>query len=513
MVVHSSYFLLEFAGIIIALVISVYAYLKYVSFSYWSSRNVISPKPIIPFGHIKPVTTRKRSIGELFQDIYSEYKKHPIIGVYLFTRPNLVIADLDLLRFVLTKEFPHFHDRGVYCDEKTEPLSGHLFSLPGAKWRFLRNKFSPTFTSSKIKQMFPTVKETSNRLSLIVEKKAQNSEVIEIKDLMARFSTDVIASVAFGIDCNSLENPDAEFRAMGRKFFAPRKGIAGLVFAFPILHKLFKFTAIPEDVTNFFMGAFKEAVEYRTANNVVRRDFLDLVIQLIYKGYVHNDDEKAPLPGTVDEQKITMDEGAAQAFVFWVGGFDTSSSTVTHCLYELALNQELQEKTAAEIIRVLEEYGDVTYESIRAMPHLHKVVSETLRKYPVVPILNRECTEDIDLPGTGFRATKGTKIIVPVLGIHWDPDLYPEPEKFDPERFNEENIAKRHPYAYLPFGEGPRNCIGMRFGLVQSKVGLIRMLSKFRFTPGPNLDVPLIMDKANFVQMALNGVTLRVQMR
>nr|XP_046491931.1 cytochrome P450 6A1-like [Neodiprion pinetum] len=221
------------------------------------------------------------AIGELFQDIYSKYKKHPIIGVYLFTRPNLVIADLDLLRFVLTKEFPHFHDRGVYCDEKTEPLSGHLFSLPGAKWRFLRNKFSPTFTSSKIKQMFPTVKETSNRLSLIVEKKAQNSEVIEIKDLMARFSTDVIASVAFGIDCNSLENPDAEFRAMGRKFFAPRKGIAGLVFAFPILHKLFKFTAIPEDVTNFFMGAFKEAVKYITANNVVRRDFLDLVIQLI----------------------------------------------------------------------------------------------------------------------------------------------------------------------------------------------------------------------------------------
>ncbi|XP_046751468.1 probable cytochrome P450 6a14 [Diprion similis] len=514
MALYSSYFLLEFLGIIIAIAISAYVYMKYVIFNYWSSRNVTSPKPIVPFGNMKPVVTGKRSIGEMFHDIYLEFKKSPIIGVYMFHRPSLVVADPELVRFVLTKEFAHFHDRGVYCDEKSEPLSGHLFSLPGAKWKFLRNKFTPTFTSSKMKQMFFTVKETSERLAAVVEKTAQNSEVIEIKDLMARFSTDVIASVAFAINCNSLENPTAEFLVMGRKFFEPKLFTAVLSFTFPYLLQVLKIPTIDHDTTKFFTRAFKEAVDYRIANNVVRKDFLDSVIQLMNKGFVKNKDEdKLSSETEIDNRKITMDEGAAQAFVFWIGGFDTSSSTVTHCLYELALNQDLQDKVAKEIISVLEEYGGVTYESVNAMSYLAKVVSETLRKYPVVPILTRECDEDIEMPGTGYRVTKGTPIVIPVLGLHSNPDIYPDPEKFDPERFNEENIAKRHQYTYLPFGEGPRNCIGMRFGLVQSKVGLISLLSKYRFTPGPNLDVPLIMDKVNFVQVAANGVTLRVQMR
>lgn len=86
--------------------------------------------------------------------------------------------------------------------------------------------------------------------------------------------------------------------------------------------------------------------------------------------------------------------------------------------------------------------------------------AETLRKYPSLPFLNRECTKDIDLPGVNIRVETGTPIIIPVLGIHSNSDIYQNPDKFDPERFSEENIARRHQYAYLAFGEGPRNCIG-----------------------------------------------------
>ncbi|XP_046751576.1 probable cytochrome P450 6a14 isoform X1 [Diprion similis] len=506
-------YLFEFSCIVISIVFGLYLYVKYVAFNYWSSKNVAHPKPAIPFGSLGPVTKGKRSMGQMIADVYAEYKKNPVIGVYNLTSPALIIAKPDLIRFVLTKEFAHFHDRGVYCNEKIDPLTGHLFALPGAKWKYLRTKFTPTFTASKMKQMFFTVKETSVLLANAVEQNAKKSEVIEVKELMARFTTDVIASVAFGINCNSLENPDAEFRTMGRKIFEPRLVKRILGFLLPSVLQFFKIPIIDETISKFFIRAFREAVEYRTANNIVRKDFLDSVIQLMNKGYVQNDNDKSTVPAKeLDDQKITLIQGAAQAFVFWIGGFDTSSSTVTFCLYEMALHLDIQDRLAEEINQVLQEYGGVTYESIKAMPYLHKVVSETLRKYPVIPMLNRVCEDDIELPGTGLRVEKGTGILIPVLGLHTDPDIFPEPEKFDPERFDEENIAKRHPYAYLPFGEGPRNCIGMRFGLLQTKVGIVSLLSKYRFTPSSDLK-PIVMDTANFLQVPLHGVSLRIQMR
>ncbi|XP_046466984.1 probable cytochrome P450 6a14 [Neodiprion pinetum] len=516
-------FVLEFAAAVIAITLAACVYLKYVTFNYWSWKNVDYVKPAVPIGNMGPVFAGKRSFGEVIRDSYLDLKNSRIFGIFMFHQPVLVVADPNLIRVVLTKEFAHFHDRGIYCNEESDPLSGHLFSIAGSKWRFLRNKLSPVFTASKMKQMFFTIKEISETLTQRVAKDAENSELIEVKELMARFSTDVIASVAFDIKCNSLENKEAEFRTMGRKVFERRILVNVLAIICPYVLHLLKISVFGKEAPKFFIDVFEQAVKYRRDNKVVRNDFLDVVIQLMNKGYIANDNDETSPPlaaseasypeADVENRKITMLEGAAQAFVFWIGGFDTSSSTVTFCLYELALHQVLQDKVAEEVNRVSKEFGELSYESIRAMDYLHKVVSETLRKYPVVPILNRLCNADFEFLGTGFRVEKKTPIIIPVLGLHWDPELYPEPENFDPERFDATNIARRHQYAYLPFGDGPRNCIGMRFGLLQTKVGLVSLLSKYRFTPGPGLQIPLVMDNASFVQVPVNGVKLRVEMR
>lgn len=92
--------------------------------------------------------------------------------------------------------------------------------------------------------------------------------------------------------------------------------------------------------------------------------------------------------------------------------------------------------------------------------YFYRFVSETLRKYPPVTVLNRICTNETTMEGTKFVIPKGIAVTIPVFGIHRDANIYPNPDKFDPERFSEENIKTRHPYAYLPFGEGPRICIG-----------------------------------------------------
>ncbi|XP_046734957.1 uncharacterized protein LOC124404668 [Diprion similis] len=498
MALHSNYFLVEFAGLVIAIICAVYIYLKYAIFNYWSRKKIDYVKPIIPIGNLWSVLTVNTSIGEFFADLYIKHKKSPILGIYMFHKPALVINDPDLIRFILTKQFANFHDRGTYCDEKIDPLSVHLFAVPGAKWKYLRTKFSPTFTSSKMKQMFFTVQECAEKMVEFVSPLAKNREMIEVKDLVARFSTDVIASVAFGIQCNSIENPNAEFREYGRRIFQPKPIRNVLLMLAPFWLSALGISGTETDVKKFFISAFSETVEYRAANNVVRKDFLDLIIQLMNKGYIESDEKKPTQLSEFDKQKLTLLDGAAQAFVFWLAGFETSSSTVTNCLYELALHQDIQDKVAEEVNRVLEEFGGMSYDGVKEMHYLHKVVSETLRKYPAVPILNRECTTETDLPETGLHVEKGTAIIIPVFGIHNDPEIYPDPDKFDPERFTEENIASRHPYTYLPFGEGPRNCIGMRFGLVQTKVALASLLSKYRFASNLDPNVPMIVERGHF---------------
>lgn len=86
--------------------------------------------------------------------------------------------------------------------------------------------------------------------------------------------------------------------------------------------------------------------------------------------------------------------------------------------------------------------------------------AETLRKYPIAPNIVRICREDYKVPDSDFVVEKGTMTWISALGLQMDPEYYPEPEKFDPGRFSEEEKSKRHPFTYLPFGEGPRNCIG-----------------------------------------------------
>ncbi|XP_046751464.1 probable cytochrome P450 6a13 [Diprion similis] len=506
--------LFQLLGLITAILVAAYLYLKHVTYQYWSSKGVAQAEPVVPIGNLFPVLRGKKSVGQQMRDLYLKFRKNPIFGVYSFHIPNLVICDPEIIRFILTKEFTAFQDRGMYSNVTHEPLTANLFQLGSPKWRHLRMKFTPTFTSGKMKYMFTTVKDIANNLSKQIAIESSQSDLVEVKDLMARFSTDVIASVAFGIECNSLEIPEAEFRAWGRKFLQPEPLKNTMMTLCPSVMKMFNIKFIDEGTSNFIINAFKDTVEYRTANNVVRKDFMDLVIQLLTKGYVNSDDGKDTQQDSVTaSDKITMLEGAAQAFVFWVAGFETSSSTATHCLYEMAMNQDIQDTLSEEMNRVLEKFGGLTYDAIMEMTYLHKVVSETLRKYPSVPILNRECNRKVELPGTGFVVPVGIQIVFPVLGIHWDPEIYPSPEKFDPERFTEENIAKRHRYAYLPFGEGPRNCIGMRFGLLQTKIGLITLLSKYRLKPGPDTKSPLVMDTGNFLQMPLGGMKLRIEER
>ncbi len=137
---------------------------------------------------------------------------------------------------------------------------------------------------------------------------------------------------------------------------------------------------------------------------------------------------------------------------------------MTFFTYELALNTDVQERLRKEINSVLAKHeNQVTYDAIMEMKYLDMVFNETLRKYPVADFNSRKSNKDFKIPNSNLVIPANTQIMIPSYAIQRDVRFYDNPDKFDPERFSAENVHSRQPYTYLPFSEGPRICIGMRF--------------------------------------------------
>lgn len=283
-----------------------------------------------------------------------------------------------------------------------------------------------------------------------------------------------------------------------------------ITFMIPKLSKYFKIKSVDDEVERFILDVVRETLEYREKNNVTRKDMMQLLLQLRNTGTV-SVDERWDVDTTSKLKNLSLEEVAAQAHVFFIAGFETSSTTMSFCLYELAKNPLIQRKVQEEVDSVMERYGGkLTYEGIMEMRYLECCIDETLRKYPAVSVLNRECTQDYKVPDTDFVIEKGTAVVLQIGGMHHDPQYYPNPMRFDPERFRDPDM-KNKPYA--PFGDGPRICIGMRMGKIQTKVGLSLLLSKFNFEPFGHEEPELIMDTNSFVLTPEAGINLKVSNR
>ncbi|KAK7789226.1 hypothetical protein R5R35_007051 [Gryllus longicercus] len=493
-------------------------------FDYWQKRNIAFVKPLPFFGNFKGRLTFTRAISDIWVDIYKELKHHKIGGTWVINKPFLVINDPDIIRRVLVKDFAHFHDRGMPVDEERNPLSLNLFNLAGTQWRSLRAKLTPTFTSGKMKLMFSLMHECAREFVEFVAQETRVKKDVEFREMFAKMTTDIIGTTAFGLQFNSMKNPDSEFRAMGRRVFSPSKWVLVgqiLYHFFPPVGKLLNMQFPEKDISDFFMKAVKDTVDYREKNNVKRNDFLQLLIELKNKRKIEEDAEKDSMitaEGLAQESELKNFEMsdnllAAQAFVFFLAGFETSSTTMSFALHELTMNPDVQTKLREEVDRVLEEHGgELSYDALKNMEYLDKVINETLRKYPPIPTLMRKCTKDYHETQTGKYIEEGTQIEIPVYALHHDPEYYPDPQRFDPERFSDEQRATRPNYVYLPFGEGPRICIGMRFGLLQAKLGLAALVSRFELAAAPQTAPPALDPKA-FITSFRGGVWARVKAR
>ncbi|XP_047097787.1 cytochrome P450 6k1-like [Schistocerca piceifrons] len=456
-------------------------------YQHWKRKGVPYEEPTFPFGNLGRSLLGQKYYGDVLRDLYEKAKGKRFIGFYSILRPVLLVRDPELIRRILIKDFASFHDRGVYLDDE-EPLNRQLFFLPSHEWRHRRVKLSPAFTSGKLKGMFQMIQQCGRELAHVAAESASRGSPVEVRELAARYTTDVIVSVGFGVDSDCQRNPHAVFRDWGRRVFAPGLKAslsARLNFICPQLAHLLRIKGGFTEVSSFFRKMIADNVEYREKKNVTRNDFIDLLMQLKNKGFV--DGDKLQNGNNTEKTYFPMDDLAAESFGFFIAGFETSTTTISSSLYELALHEDIQRNVQQEIDTVLERHGGcITYDAIAEMSYLDNVVSETLRKYPPLPFLNRDCVEPYKIPDSDVVVDKGTAVVISLFGLHYDPEHFPDPERYDPERFSEEQKAERHPYVYLPFGDGPHICIGMRLGLLQTKVGLANILSKCCVRPTKN---------------------------
>lgn len=351
--------------ILVGILTAIYAYFK-ISFNYWKSRNVPHDPPTIPHGNIKGMGVKCHQ-SVIWRELYHRYKgAAKFCGIYLFTRPVALLLDLDLIKCVLVRDFGHFNDRGIYYNEKDDPISAHLGSLEGEKWRMLRAKLTPTFTSAKMKFMFPTIVGIGERLrDRLQHTIVKANDEVEISELLRRYTTDVVGTCAFGIEFNCLNDENAEFYKFSRLITTEARHhvlVQAIITSYRGLARKLGIRFFRDDVSAFFLNVVRETVEKREQNNIHRNDFMDLLIKL------KNEES--------DEKKsITFNELAAQAFIFFLAGFETSSTTLTYCLYELALNPDVQVKARQEIQQALQRHnGQFTYEAMMDMPFIDHVI-------------------------------------------------------------------------------------------------------------------------------------------
>ncbi|XP_014234525.2 cytochrome P450 6k1-like [Trichogramma pretiosum] len=455
-----------------------YLYAKYKQ-SYWRRRGVDSPPAHWFFGNFKDAICLRSAPPAVLGEIYKYYQGQPdkpVIGLYIMQTPFLLLRSPEVIKQVFIKDFHNFTDRYFAAKRKTDVIgSTGLFSIDNPEWKYLRVKLSPAFTSGKQKKLFELMVESAKNLNQYMAKKVGEGKIdMEVRRVCAKYTTDVISSLTFGIRTNSFDEPEPEFFVRSRDIFKQdlRRTLNLFVaFFFPKLGDYLQATFLGKH-EEYFRKIFWESVNAREKSGFKRGDLIDFLVEL------KNEPQDAQF-------RFDGDQLLAQSAIFFVAGLETSAITMTFTLMELARHPEIQKKVRDEIREKIGK-ATLTYDMISQMSYLQQVVSEILRLYPPAPLLDRVALNDYKVPGTDIVIEKGTVVYTTLMGIHEDPGLHPDPTKFDPDRFSEERKDNIQPCTYMPFGDGPRICIGQRTGQLQTMVGLITILRDYEVSQNTN---------------------------
>ncbi|XP_058832973.1 probable cytochrome P450 9f2 [Topomyia yanbarensis] len=489
------------------------------------------------FGSTADLMLKKCSFMDYVKRVYDKFPNVKVFGLFDTNSRVFVIRDPELIKQIAVKYFDHFIDRRQIFGTSTDDNPDVLFNkavvmLTGQKWRDMRATLSPAFTGSKMRAMFGLMTEYSDQMVQILRKEADSGRGFieyDMKDLFSRVATDIIATCAFGIQVNSVKDTGNDFYMMGKamlNFLRTSVVVRMLGYSlFPGVMQKLGIDVIDRKQIRYFSNMVKETIKNRETHGIVRPDMIHLLM-MAKKGtlkFQHETFKTIEGFATVDESNVgtasvtktlTDAEITAQCMIFFIAGFQAISLSMVFMAYHLAMSPTIQQKLYEEILETSKQLKQqaLSYDTLQSMKYMDMVVSETLRLWSN-PMTDRLCTKDYTLDdgkGLKFTIDKGTCVWFPIYAIHHDPQYYPNPEEFDPERFNDANRANINMSTYLPFGIGPRNCIGSRFALMEMKAITYKLLLSFSIERTEQTEVPLKIGKGLVPTVAAH---LRLKLR
>ncbi|XP_077483043.1 cytochrome P450 3A24-like isoform X2 [Amblyomma americanum] len=460
--------------------------------NYWKSQNVIHEPFSLLFG---PAS------GFLFKPVHAVDQKRyakmgRVFGYFEGDKPALMVGEPDLVKLVLVKDFPALCNRRLI--DFFDPILDNMMSTaPVELWRKIRPSTSPAFSTGKLRRMNSLIQECAMVTSDHLKKAAEQMKNMDMKEFYGHYALDVIASCAFGTKLDSYTDAANQFVTTAKKAFSGGISLAVVIFVLcPGLGKMLKVKLLKPEPFHYFKEVCVAIIQERKRKRIRREDFLQLMMDA-QEGNLADGAETAPgnesaeifnlesevkNDATFVARALSEDEALAQCVLFFLAGHDGTSSVLACAARLLALNPEAQATLRAEADECFATHGrDPSLDAISRLPYLHCVVSETLRLYPPAPRIDRTAHVDYVLGGTGIIVPKGSIVAVPVYAMHHDPEFFPDPEKFIPERFSDDNASSIRPYSYLPFGAGPRNCVGMRLALQTVKLALLHSVHSVEF--------------------------------
>uniref|UniRef100_A0A8D3BIJ5 unspecific monooxygenase n=1 Tax=Scophthalmus maximus TaxID=52904 RepID=A0A8D3BIJ5_SCOMX len=406
-------------------------------------------------------------------------------GTYELRRPMLAVMEPDMLRSILVKEcFNYFTNR------RDLRLNGDLYDIVSIaeddQWRRIRNIFTPNFTSGRIKEMFGIMKHHSRKLIDKLRPKVDNNEVVEVKSFFGPYGMDVMASCSMGVDMDSINNPSHPLLAHASNLFN---------ISIPLFLLQGNFTAFPYHLCLDILTCFQRDILQHLVNSKTVDDSREEKQKEVHKYTFKRMTALLRSPSLLEG--LNEHEIISQISILLMAGYETTASALMFLAYNMARNPEIMKRLQKEIDSTFPNKGSVQYEALMQMEYLDAVVNESLRLYPPIARIDRVAKETIKIKD--ITILKDMVVLVPVYALHHDPELWPEPEEFKPERFSKENKQSITPYTYLPFGVGPRNCLGMRFALVILKLGLVEVLQNYSFSICEETEIPLQMSPSGLL--------------
>ena len=312
-----------------------------------------------------------------------------------------------------------------------------------------------------------------------------------MKNLFGCFTMDVIARCAFAVETNTHDDQQHPFVVNAKRFFTfgQWKLLIGIMTP-KFIRRLLNINVVDTGAFDYMVKLGHHMIDERRKHGIKaeNRNYNDFLQLMLEAGREEGDKESVG-----DKKSLTDEEIIANIVLILLAGYETTASLLTYSSYLLALHPEIQTKLRQEIETAKKDNNGVLgYETLTSLPYLDAVITETLRMYPPVTKVDRQCSEDYTLVHEGKRIfiPKGAAVMIPIYAVHHMEEYYPNPDRFNPNRFLPENKDRLTPYTFLSFVAGPRNCIGMRFALLEAKLALSNLLMDFDFVRSPQTSVP-----------------------